>query len=212
MSVAIEPLPPEGFRALLEQGIPDFGLSLSRETVERLAAFLAELDRWRRKVNLTGKLRPIELVSHTLESVLGEQFLPPSARVVDVGTGGGFPGVPIAIARPDLQVTWLEPREKRAAFLRHVARDVPVGNVTVLAGRLESLPHGSFDSGTSRAVRIDAETIGKAEFLRRGGVLLLWTTSPERLKSMLAPGGLELEEVLPIPGTSRRAIGVFRRP
>ena len=211
MSVAIEPLRPEGFRTLLAEGIPDFGLSLSRETVDRIAAFLAELDRWRRKVNLTGKLGPIELVSHALESVLGEQFLPPSARVVDVGTGGGFPGVPIAIARPDLQVTWLEPREKRAAFLRHIARAVPVGNAAVLAGRLESLPPGSFDSGTSRAVRVDAKAIGKGEFLRRGGVLLLWTTSPDRLKPMLASGGLELEEVLPIPGTSRRAIGVFRR-
>jgi len=122
MSAGPEPLPPEEFRKLLEFELPRWNLTAPDTTVAALARFLAELDRWRRRLNLTGRLSPSDLVSHALESVLGAPFLPDGARVVDIGTGGGFPGVPLAVWRPDLELTWLEPREKRAAFLRHVAR------------------------------------------------------------------------------------------
>ncbi len=212
MSGADEPLPPEGFRALLEEALPRFGLSNRSPRVEPLARFLAELDRWRRTTNLTGRLAAPELVAHALESVLGERFLPPSAAVVDVGTGGGFPGVPIAIWRPDLSVTWLEPRRKRAEFLGHVCRAVPVANAEVRAGRAAGLPATAFDFATARAVPVEGGVFGDARFLRPGGGILLWTTEPAPTPSELAQAGFRLVEVLPIPDSRRRVIALYRQP
>jgi 16S rRNA (guanine(527)-N(7))-methyltransferase RsmG len=202
-----EPLPPERFQALLENALPDFRLDPTGRERLGLARFLAELDVWRRRVNLTGRLSCEELVSHALESAVGAALLPLEARVVDVGTGGGFPGVPLAIVRPDLSVTWLEPREKRAAFLRHVARAVPVENAVVAAGRAEDLPVSAFDVATFRAVRI--ETLDPGRFLRPGGSVLLWTTDTNAAAA--PPSGFQLERILPIPASRQRVIAVYRR-
>lgn len=211
MSGADEPLPPEGFRALLDEALPHFGLPDPSSRIEPLARFLAELDRWRRTTNLTGRLAAAELVAHALESVLGERFLSRSATIVDIGTGGGFPGVPIAIWRPDLSVTWLEPRKKRAEFLGHVSRAVPVENAQVLAGRASGLPATGFDFATARAVPVAGGVFGEARFLRPAGAILLWTTGPEMLPSGLARAGFRRVEVLPIPESRRRVIAVYRR-
>lgn len=212
MSGADEPLPPEEFRALLGAVLPRFGLSDPSHRVEPLARFLSELDRWRRTTNLTGRLAAPDLVAHTLESVLGERLLPPSAAVVDIGTGGGFPGVPLAIWRPDLSMTWLEPRRKRAEFLTYVGGAVPVENARVLIGRAARLPAASFDYATARAVPVSDGVFGEVLFLRPGGGILFWTTEPAEIPSELARAGFRLAEVLPIPESRRRVIALFRRP
>jgi 16S rRNA (guanine527-N7)-methyltransferase len=208
MSVGREPVPPETFRNLLGRELPRFDLEPSPDVLDRLARFLSELDLWRRRINLTGRLSAAELVAHAAESMLGARFLPPSARVIDVGTGGGFPGVPLAIARPDLEVSWLEPREKRATFLRHLARTVPVENARVIAGRVEQPAEASFECVTSRAVKVDPAVFRR--LLAPGGALILWTTNPRELVSGLAGVGLRLEEKVAVPGSRRRAIALFR--
>ena len=206
-TVPAEPFPPERFRSLLEDALPGFRLDLTDLQQLGLARFLTELDAWRRRVNLTGRLRSEELVSHALESVLGAGLLPPGGQVVDIGTGGGFPGVPLAIVRPDLSLTWLEPREKRAAFLRHVARALPVENAVIQAARAEDLPVSGFDFATSRAVGIEA--LGPVRFLRPGGGLLLWTTESKAAGTL--PHGLRLEQVLRIPLSRERVIAFYLR-
>jgi 16S rRNA (guanine527-N7)-methyltransferase len=202
-----EPLPPEEFRRHLRHALPDFSAELSEREEIHLTRFLAELDAWRRRVNLTGKLSAEELVSHALESAMGAPLLPEAGTGVDVGTGGGFPGVPLAIRRPELSWTWLEPREKKAAFLRHVARAVPVENAIVQAGRAEELPESAFDFATSRAVGI--ASLGRMRFLRAGGALLLWTTRMEAFAT--PPSGFVREQVLAIPLSRERVIVLFRR-
>jgi 16S rRNA (guanine527-N7)-methyltransferase len=202
-----EPLPPEEFRSRLRRALPDFSAELTEREEIRLARFLAELDVWRRRVNLTGKLSAEELVSHALESAMGAPLLPEAGAGVDVGTGGGFPGVPLAIRRPALSWTWLEPREKRAAFLRHVARAVPVENAIVQAGRAEELPESAFDFATSRAVGIGG--LVPMRFLRAGGALVLWTTRATAFAT--PPSGFQREQVLPIPLSRERVIVLFRR-
>ena len=211
MSDGQEPLPPEEFRKLLELELPRWNLTAREPSVAALARFLAELDRWRRRVNLTGRLSSTELVSHSLESVLGARFLPEGARVVDIGTGGGFPGVPLALWRPDLEVTWLEPRGKRAAFLRHVARTIPAENARILVARQEDLPREGFGYATSRALTSKPDVWADAPFLQAGGALLLWTTGPEKRAADLAAHGLRFEGALPVPGSRGRAIGLFRK-
>lgn len=201
-----EPLPPEGFRTLLRNALPAFSLDLPELPQQHLARFLAELDAWRRRVNLTGRLSSENLVSHALESAVGASLLPRHGTVVDIGTGGGFPGVPLAILRPDLSVTWLEARERRVAFLRHVARTVPVDNAVVRAARAEDLPESGYDFATSRAVAI--ESLHPDRFLKPGGGLLLWTTAGGAAGT--PPQGFRRESVLAIPLTRERVIALYR--
>jgi 16S rRNA (guanine527-N7)-methyltransferase len=211
MSGADEPLPPEEFRTLISDALPRFGLSDLADRIEPLARYLAELDGSRRKTNLTGRLSAADLVSHALESVLGQRFLPEGAAVVDIGTGGGFPGVPLAIWRPDLSVTWLEPRKKRAVFLARVQSALPVANATVVAGRASSLPAGIFDFATARAVPLTKGVFGEVAFLKPSGAILLWTTEPEPVPAELQRIGFRQVECLRVPESRRRAIALYRR-
>ncbi len=202
-----EPLLPESFQAHLRRAQPAFSLDLTDLQIRGIGTFLAELDSWRRRVNLTGRLSAEELVSLALESALGAALLPRSGTVVDVGTGGGFPGVPLAILRPELAMTWLEPREKRASFLRHVARTVPVPNAVVQVARAEDLPESAFDFATSQAVRMEA--LMPLRFLKPGGELLRWTTESDAAGT--PPAGLRQGSVRPIPGTRQRVLALYSK-
>ncbi|PYQ68347.1 MAG: hypothetical protein DMF54_01125 [Acidobacteria bacterium] len=208
MSSGPEPLRPEAFRDLLQENLAAFGLVLDDAKTSRLARFLSELDRWRRSTNLTGRLSADELVSHALESAFGSHLLPALGTGVDIGTGGGFPGVPLAVCRPDLRWVWVEPRERRTAFLRHVARTIPVENAEVVSGRVEDLSRGAFDFVTSRGLKLDGATLD--HLLKPDGFLLLWTTREDWAKTPLS-GGFRLEQAEPIPMTRRRVVAVFRK-
>ena len=203
--------PPEDFAAEIARQISPFELSLDRSRVELLARYLAELDLWRRRTNLTGPLSAQDLVSHALESAFGEKLIPHGIRLLDIGSGAGLPGIPLAVARPDLRVTLLEPRGKRAAFLRHAVRTVPVANCGVLEERIQSLQEPGYDIATVRAVGSLAENIGSAPFLVPQGALLAWTTAPVALEAPLARL-FSLETVLPVPCSRRRVIARLRRP
>jgi 16S rRNA (guanine527-N7)-methyltransferase len=210
MSPEGAPSPPEAFRELLAAAAPRFALSLSPETLDSLSRFLAELDRWRRAMDLTGPLSAPDLADHALESALGAHLLPSGGSVLDIGSGAGFPAVPVALMRPEMAVAALEPRMKRSEFLRHVSRTVPVGNLEVIRGRLEELEGRSFQAAAFRAVAdVPARSPG-ARFLEGNGVLLAWTTDAESLLRELSPG-FRLERTERIPGSRRRAIAVFRK-
>lgn len=116
-----------------------------------LAAFTAELTRWGARMNLVGSTDPSAIERHIADSLAAADELPPEAKIVDLGSGAGFPGFPIALARPDLRVTLVEIREKRVAFLRHVAREL-APQVAVVAGSIESPTRRDFDFALLRAV------------------------------------------------------------
>jgi 16S rRNA (guanine527-N7)-methyltransferase len=212
MSSAPEPDPPrspEEFRQLLQEAAPSFGVPLPDPTGTSLAVYLAELDSWRRRVNLTGRLSPRELAAHALESVLGASLIAGGAKVVDVGSGAGFPGLPIAIAREDLRVTLVEPRQKRCAFLRHVVRTLSLPHVAVAEARIEDLGGQTFDVATTRAVGRFRDWLSGASFLGGSGLVLAWTTETEDIERALGTG-FRLERVIVIPGSTNRKIAAFR--
>jgi 16S rRNA (guanine527-N7)-methyltransferase len=182
-------------------------LNFSAAVAGSLATFLAELDVWRRKVNLTGQLSPDELARHTLESVLGGDLITHRARVVDVGSGAGFPGLPLAISRPDLDVTLVEPRAKRCHFLRHVIRELTLVNARVLEARIQDAGR-TFDVATTRAVGAFGEWASGAAFLGPGGRVVAWATGTEALESALGPR-FHLDDQIAVPGSERRRIAVF---
>jgi len=208
MSLApADPLPPERFEELLrrEAGAPD----LSPVAAGHLAHYLSELDQWRRRINLTGHLTAADLVGHAIEALIASSLLPSNGSLIDIGSGAGFPGVPLAIGRPDMQVTLLEPRTKRAAYLRHLVRALPLPNASVFEARIEDVGGQTFGAAATRAVgRLD-RLVGEARFLAPGGLFLLWTTEPEERARELP--AFELERILAIPGSRRRVVAALRK-
>lgn len=203
-------LAPEAFAEAIASRREAYGLALSPDQISRLSQFLAKLDSARRRTNLTGPLPSLELVEHALESAMGLGLLPQGASLLDIGTGGGFPGLPLAIARPDLRITLLEPRPLRTAFLRDVTSRIGLSHVEVLEGKLPALAGRTFQTATSRAVGDLARLVGDAPFLEPGGLLLAWTTDAKGLASQLS-GRFHLEASRPVPDSDRKVIVLLRK-
>src|SRR6266566_3896085 len=207
-----EASPPEEFRELLKTRAPVFDLTLAELAAEKLSRFLAGLDVARRRTNLTGPLSTRELVDHALESALGEKLVPQRAELIDIGSGAGFPAVPIAIVRPDVCVTPVEPRRKRLDFLKAVSKEVGLDNVFAHETSVTNLVRSAADVATARAVgRID-EVLGEAPFLKPGGLFLVWTTRAtsgglaRRLARHFTP-----DSHLAVPESRQKVIAAFRK-
>jgi 16S rRNA (guanine527-N7)-methyltransferase len=128
-------------------------------TRQRLVAYLDELELWNRRINLTAVPREGAWDKHVGEvlTLLDACNANPGAKLVDVGAGGGVPGIPMALLRPDLHVTLLESDTRKAGFLIHVAGVLSMANVEVTAERAEDVARRegvreSFDLAVSRAV------------------------------------------------------------
>lgn len=202
--------PPEFFAAEILTQLPRFDLALGAPEVSSLARYLAELDLGRRRTNLTGPLSGEDLVSHALESALGVKLITHGARVLDIGSGAGLPGIPLAVAGPSLTMALLEPRSLRAAFLRHAVQTVPVKNAEVVEERIEKLSGRKYDVATTRALGNIPRLIRGAEFLASGGALLSWTTDPQTLEKALRKA-FSLETVRQVPESRRRVLALFRK-
>jgi len=155
-------------------------------------------------MNLTGRLSSEELADHALESLAGLEAIAQGSRLVDVGSGAGFPGLPIGIVRPDVFATLAEPRAKRAAFLRHAVRKLQLPRITVFEGRIEDSPD-RYDVAVTRAVGGFDRWLASPSFLRKEAVLLLWTALPPPELPRF-----RLEKSFAIPGSSRRIVALYR--
>jgi len=203
--------PPEIFLPALSRGAARLGLDWNEGALDRLARYLARLDAARRRTNLTGPFPSEELVAHALESGLGASLLP-EGRTADIGSGAGFPGLPVAILRPDVEMVAVEPRRLRREFLDGCGRELPIPNLAPSVASLRFLPPDSQSAALARAVGGLPGILGEAAFLRPGGVLLVWTTEPQipRLARELE-SALDLEQTIPVPGAERKRIARFRR-
>jgi 16S rRNA (guanine527-N7)-methyltransferase len=143
-------------RALAE-GALALGVTLDQSAVASFARYASLLDTWSAKTNLISCDTSAELIArHFLDSLALATLLGSSRRVVDLGSGAGFPGVPIAIALPDLEVTLVESRRRRANFLRTVKRELGLDQVSVVERRAEEGPEGEpFEVAVCRAVWSD---------------------------------------------------------
>ncbi len=162
------------------------GVPLSVNQVGAFERFLAELERWNRRINLTAIRTPTEIViHHFLDSLAGVRLLPEGpADLLDIGSGGGFPGVPLALIRSDLKVTLLEPRKKKAAFLHHLVGTLPLPGATVIDARLEEITT-RHDLAVTRAVRPTPDFVHRALSVTRDrGRLVIWAGRPETIPSL----------------------------
>ena len=129
---------------------------LTREQIKAFALYQDMLQDWNSRMNLTAITQPEEVASqHFADSVLPAALLPPGAKVIDVGTGAGFPGIPLAIVQQDADFTLLDSLGTRIRFLDEVREALGLGNVTCVHGRAEEFAQAhreQFDLAVSRAV------------------------------------------------------------
>lgn len=136
----------------LSEVLESINITLSETQLQQLEQYADILTEWNQHMNLTAITdREGIYIRHFGDSLLIETLFHPQDSLIDVGSGAGFPGLPLAIARPDLNVTLLEPLEKRCRFLNHVVEQLQLNNVTVIRQRAEE-HQGHYRYAVSRAV------------------------------------------------------------
>ncbi len=209
-------------RELLVTGAQELGIELSAEQTDAFVTYLAELNKWNKKMNLTAiRDERDAIIKHVLDSLSYSKGLVPQAgmRLLDIGSGAGFPAVPIKIAYPAITVTLVESTKKKASFLRHIVRALKLYAVDVVDKRVEELSEpllGAYDVVTARAFAEMKSAIKAGRpFLKKRGFLILSRGPEESLThEELAGTGMALEKriALTLPHSEyRRTIWVFTR-
>lgn len=135
----------------LAAGIAAMKLDIGEPQQQKLLAYLVLLQKWNKTYNLTALRDEAKMVSHhLLDSLTLLPYIRNAQTLADIGSGGGMPGIPAAICRPDLQMTLVDANTKKTAFLQQAAIELGLDNVSVFAGRVENL-HQTADIITSRA-------------------------------------------------------------
>jgi 16S rRNA (guanine527-N7)-methyltransferase len=185
-----------------------FGIVLSSEQIEKIREYALLLLKWNRAINLTAIEDPTELVTrHFGESIFAASFLKIGTdRLVDVGTGPGFPGLPLNIVCPEMDLTLIESNSKKCAFLVEAAQALGLANVNVVHRRYEEFPGAGFDLVCSRAVGgYEIQLPWARRALRAGGRVVLWLGTEESIR-LGRKGEFRWEVPAPIPESRKRVI------
>lgn len=200
---------PQLNRLLLEAGVP----ALDDELAGRFVQYKDLLLRWNERINLTA-IRDEEgiLRRHFVESIVCARLLPAGiATLLDFGSGAGFPGLPIALCRPEVQVTLAESQNRKAAFLKEAVRVLRV-SAAVYAGRAETMKQ-CFDCVVLRAVdRMLEATSAAVNLVRREGWLVIMATESDRESLERAAAGIVWESPASLSIESERVVLIGRRP
>ncbi len=199
---------------VLADGVDALRLELSQAQLERLMDFLALLAKWNAVYNLTAVRDPAQMVTqHLLDSLAVLPAFAEARRVLDVGAGGGLPGMVLAIARPDLRVSLIDTVHKKTAFLTQAKAELGLANVSVHTGRVEQLQvDESFDVITSRAFAELADfVIWSAHLLAPGGRFIAMKGVAPQEEIARLPAGWQATQVLPlhVPGLNAERHLVF---
>jgi 16S rRNA (guanine527-N7)-methyltransferase len=199
---------------VLKQGIKQLQLALSEDQVEKLLDYLALLNKWNAVYNLTSVRDPMEMVKlHLLDSLAAVSAFKGAAHVLDVGAGGGLPGMVLAISRPDVQVSMIDTVHKKTAFLNQVKAELGLGNVTVYTKKVQELAvKTKFDVITSRAFADLSDFVNwSGHLLQEGGhfIALKGTAPAEERERLPAPWKVQKLEPLAVPGLDAERHLVF---
>ena len=208
---------------LLAKGARELGLSLSDTQLADLLLYLRELQIWNQRINLTAMQNEEQiLVKHFLDSLMCGRALRPGSTVgamLDIGTGAGFPGLPLKVLRPDLPIVLLEPNQKRLAFLRTVIGQLKLEHVAAHPSRVEEFARqpeqrGRFTYIVSRALSPDRFLSSIGPLLEAGGRVILFRSLTPKEGPLLPDCALQMSDsisyTLPF-GYGHRTLCVLER-
>jgi len=164
---------------LLKNGLNKLAIDYSESQIESFMIYLSELKKWNRTYNITAlKTDEDIIIKHFLDSLLYLKAIPEkNIKLADIGTGGGFPGIPVKIIRPQTELTLIEPSRKKTSFLRNIIRKTGLSEISVLQKRIEQLDeefNNFFDLIVSRATFSIKEFLDLAcPFLNETGRLVI---------------------------------------
>jgi 16S rRNA (guanine527-N7)-methyltransferase len=193
--------------AELAQGVATLGLALDEGARQKLLDYVALVEKWNGTYNLTAVREPQKMLTHHVLDCLA---IVPHIRgplVVDVGSGGGFPGIPLAVADAGKSVTLIDSSHKKTAFLRQAAIELGLSNVTVVCDRVETWrPEHGFDSVVSRAFSDLPELMLLAGHLCAPGGMIAAMKGVHPYEELTQlPDGYRLRSVLPLQVPGLRA-------
>ena len=197
-------MPPHDLTRLLEAGMTELGLSLPAAAPTTLCRYLEVLQQWNRKYNLTAVRDPEAMVSrHLLDSLAVVPYVQ-GRRVLDVGTGAGLPGIPLAVAFPERRFTLLDSHGKKTRFVTHAATTLGLRNVEVVQARIEAyrVPE-PFATVITRAFASVGKFLGVSAHLGVAGTRwLAMKGAPPADELQALPAGFRLVAVHPlkVPG------------
>lgn len=199
---------------VLKQGIKQLPLQLSEAQVDKLLDYLALLNKWNSVYNLTSVRDPLEMVKlHLLDSLAAVPAFAGAVNVLDVGAGGGLPGMVLAISRPDMKVSMIDTVHKKTAFLNQVKAELELSNVTVYTKKVQELEvKTKFDVITSRAFADLSDFVNwSGHLLAEGGqyIALKGTAPAEERERLPAPWKVQKLEPLAVPGLDAERHLVF---
>lgn len=196
------------------QALSPYDISPSDDQISKIRAYTLLLLRWNRSVGLTSITDPVEIVGrHFGESMYGSRLLPmENCRLVDIGTGAGFPGLALKIACPGIQLTLIESNKKKCAFLSEVIRILEFTGVEIRPERFEEIRPETVPANivTSRAVGEFKQLLRwSASALVHRGHLILWVGSEDSTRIASTPGW-NWQPAVRIPDSQRRFILIGR--
>ena len=146
------------FAEIMQEYANEIEISLDKQQIDKFYTYMKLLLEWNEKINLTAIIQPEEIIlKHFIDSMTIAPYLEKNAKLIDVGTGAGFPGIPLKIIREDIQITLLDSLNKRINFLNHVIKQLQLTNIQTIHSRVEELGKDkryreNFHYATSRAV------------------------------------------------------------
>jgi 16S rRNA (guanine527-N7)-methyltransferase len=199
---------------VLKNGVDKLDLGLGAEQQEKLLDYLALLNKWNKVYNLTAVRDPMEMMTlHVLDSLAAVPAFKDAQNVLDVGAGGGLPGVVLAIARPDMKVSMIDIVHKKTAFLNQVKAELELGNVTVYTKKVQDLQVKTpYDVITSRAFADLSDFVNwSGHLLAEGGrfIALKGTAPAEERERLPDPWKVNELQPLQVPGLDAQRHLVF---
>jgi 16S rRNA (guanine527-N7)-methyltransferase len=210
------PIPDPDFPAL-ETACRQLGIELTQTQCDSLVRYAQLLRDWNQRINLVSRRDTGRILSyHVIDSLAVQRLLPQDARVCDVGSGAGLPGIPLALVRPDLKMLLIESSQKRSRFLQTAVAELGLGSVEVLNERAESLPPLECDVVLSRLAGPLQDVVRDAGLHRKpNGTIVLYKTRDcatelQKAGRALARNYLRVagshDVLLPLSGVPRRFI------
>jgi len=206
------------FSSVLEQCSDRIGIQLQADQVKQFMIYLEQLQIWNRSVNLTSITVADEIiVKHFVDSLAGltAEQIPQGAQLLDIGTGAGFPGIPLKITRQDLKITLIEPVQKKISFLYSIVGLLRLKNITIFYGTLDQFiaktnQDSLFDYITTRALKYESVLRRGSSLLKSGGKAIIYSSSPINPLDLGQNWSINREHEFDLPmGFGHRAVSIL---